>query len=87
MTTRRRSLHSRNTPIVYSMGSIHFHIIAGGRKPAQVAIYATRLDRTADDKFWSIIADLPPAEYKRLNELIAEAIDKFKSPGELYPSF
>ncbi|RIK69011.1 MAG: hypothetical protein DCC65_02450 [Planctomycetota bacterium] len=78
----RSSLDDPNIPRVYYMGSVNIHIIAGGRKPPQLAIENTRFERSADDKFWSIINDLTPFEYKRLNRLIADAIAEFKKPGE-----
>ena len=83
--TTRRSLHSRNTPRVYYMGSINIHIVAGGPNPPQLAIETSRMDRAPNDRIWSIISDLTPSEYERLNNLIAGAIAKFKEPGDLHP--
>lgn len=83
--TTRHSYPDANTPRVYYMGSINIHIVAGGDNPPQLAIEIARMDRAADDPIWSIIKDLTPSEHNRLNKLIAEAIVKFKNPGELYP--
>jgi len=83
--TKRTSHRDSNPRTVYYMGSLNIHIIAGGEEPPQLAIKTGRMDRADNHPIWSIIKDLTPSEYKRLNRLIAEAIVKFRKPGELHP--
>lgn len=83
--TIRKSHRDQDIRRVYFMGAINIHIIAGGDEAPEFAIETGRLDRTDQDKIWSIINELSPSEYRRLNQLIARAIAKFKKPGELNP--